>query len=298
MRDSEIDTGKRSGFTGWLSKVVSLIFPSYAAPILISLILLAGHLLYGMLENYMTVVVAVGTSLLAEYGLSRGLYAQKKNMASAYITGISVSILIRSTLLWPYALTALLSILSKYVFRYKGKHIWNPSNLGISWMLFTVPFYVSGLSIQWGSNLLPNIVIWCLGLVIVTKAKRFFISIPYVLSFVSFAYLRSQITGDTFLAEVAPLSGPMYQLFVLFMITDPATTPNNRKSQVVFALAIAFVEFILRLNHLIYAPFYALFLVGPIMVLITRKSWNSNKSKMDLQSVEEIDKPESILKDS
>lgn len=260
-----------------LSTIVTVVYPAYAAPILISLILLAGHLLFGILENYMTVITAVGTSLLAEYGLSRGVFDQKKNMSSAYITGISVSILIRSTVLWPYALAALLSILSKYVLRYKGKHIWNPSNLGISWMLFTIPFYVSGLSIQWGSNLLPNIVIWCLGLIIVTKAKRFFISVPYVLSFIGFAYFRSFITGDSFLAEVAPLSGPMYQLFVLFMITDPATTPNNKISQVLFALMIAFVEFILRLNHFIYAPFYALFLVGPLMVLITRKNWIPDK---------------------
>ncbi|MFC2126441.1 hypothetical protein ACFLU5_16750, partial [Bacteroidota bacterium] len=110
-----------------------------------------------------------------------------------------------------------------------------------------------------------------LGLVIVSKAKRFFITIPYILSFIGFAYLRTLFTGDSFLAEISPLSGPMYQLFVLFMITDPATTPKNRNMQILFAFLIAFVEFILRINQLIYAPFYALFLVGPVMVFITRK---------------------------
>jgi Na+-translocating ferredoxin:NAD+ oxidoreductase RnfD subunit len=60
----------------------------------------------------------------------------------------------------------------------------------------------------------------------------------------------------------------MYQLFVFFMITDPATTVRNKKAQALVAFLIAFVEFILRLNQVIYAPFYALFIVGPIAMLI------------------------------
>jgi Na+-translocating ferredoxin:NAD+ oxidoreductase RnfD subunit len=69
--------------------------------------------------------------------------------------------------------------------------------------------------------------------------------------------------------EVSPLSGPMYQLFVFFMITDPATTVKSKKGQIIVAFLIAFVEFIFRLNHLIYAPFYALFFVGPLSMLIS-----------------------------
>jgi Na+-translocating ferredoxin:NAD+ oxidoreductase RnfD subunit len=79
---------------------------------------------------------------------------------------------------------------------------------------------------------------------------------------------RSLITGDSFLTEVSPLTGPMYQLFVFFMITDPATTVKNRNGQILVAFLIAFVEFILRLNQFIYAPFYALFMVGPVAMVI------------------------------
>jgi Na+-translocating ferredoxin:NAD+ oxidoreductase RnfD subunit len=60
----------------------------------------------------------------------------------------------------------------------------------------------------------------------------------------------------------------MYQLFVFFMITDPATTVKNRKGQMLVAFLVAFVEFLLRLNEFIYAPFYALFLVGPIAMVV------------------------------
>ena len=63
-----------------------------------------------------------------------------------------------------------------------------------------------------------------------------------------FAFLRSWITGDPWQAEVAPITGPMYQLFVFFMITDPKTTVRSRMAQCVVAFGVAFVEFLLRLG--------------------------------------------------
>lgn len=243
----------------------------YSAPIFISLILLVGHLSFGILENYTTVLLAVSASILTDLILGRILYGKWKNLSSAYISGISVSILIRSVFFWPYLLTAMISITSKYVLQYKGRHIWNPSNFGISWMLFTAPFSVAGLSIQWGNNIWPMLVIWILGSVIVYRAKRFHVTFTYVISFIFFAFLRSFLTGDAFLAEVAPLTGPMYQLFIFFMITDPPTSVQSRKGQILVAFLIALVEFILRMNQFIYAPFYALFLVGPAAKFIDMK---------------------------
>lgn len=235
----------------------------YVPPVFITLILIAGYFSFGMLDDFRNIFAAVGTSIGVELLLSRLILKQKKNLASAYITGISVSILIRSTLAWPYMITAALSILTKYVLRYRGHHIWNPSNFGISWMLFTAPFCVAGLSIQWGNNLVPMAVIWMLGIFIVWKAKRLHVTATYVAAYIFFALVRSWITDTQFLTELAPLTGPMYQLFIFFMITDPPTGVSTRRGRIVVAFVIAFVEFILRLNSVIYAPFYALFVVGP-----------------------------------
>lgn len=240
----------------------------YAPPLLITLILVVGHFAFGILESYKAILLAITCSILTEITLSLFMTGKMRNLSSAYITGISVSILIRSTFLWPFAITAIISIMSKYILRYRGTHIWNPSNFGISWMLALYPFSVAGLSIQWGNNFLPMMVIWILGLIIVWRVKRLHITLTYVISFVLFSFLRSQITGDSFYTEVAPLTGPMYQLFIFFMITDPATTVKNRKWQAVVVFLIAFVEFIFRLNQFIYAPFYALFVVGPIAMFI------------------------------
>ena len=247
------------------------ILNKYSAPIFISLILLVGHISFGILESYTTVILAVAASIVTDLVLGRIVLGKWKNLVSAYISGISVSILIRSTFFWPYLLTAMISITSKYVLHYKGRHIWNPSNFGISWMLFTAPYSVAGLSIQWGNNIWPMLVIWVLGSVIVYRAKRFHVTFTYVVSFIFFAFLRGFLTGDAFLAEVAPLTGPMYQLFIFFMITDPPTSVRSRKGQILVAFLIALVEFVLRENQLIYAPFYALFLVGPVAKFIDLK---------------------------
>ncbi|MBX5438699.1 MAG: RnfABCDGE type electron transport complex subunit D [Thermoflavifilum sp.] len=243
----------------------------YVPPAFITLLLLIGQLSFGILDSYVNLIVAVCTAMCSEWILSRLVLGVRKNLASAYISGISVGILIRSTMVWPYVITSLLSIMSKYVFRYRGRHIWNPSNFGVSWMLFMAPMDVAGLSIQWGSNFLAMAVIWALGLVIVNRAKRLHVTIAYVVSFVILAYVRSFIAGDSFWAEVAPLTGPMYQLFIFFMITDPATTVSSRKGRIWVAVLIALVEFFLRLNSFIYAPFYALFLVGPVARFIDLK---------------------------
>ena len=80
---------------------------------------------------------------------------------------ISVGILVRSPLLWPYMVCSVLSITSKYVLRVKGRHLWNPSNFGISAMLALAPAAVASLSIQWGNSLGAMLVIWTLGSVIV-----------------------------------------------------------------------------------------------------------------------------------
>ncbi len=251
----------------WLFKSNKGFF-TYVPPAFITLILLVGQFTFNFLDSYINLFAAIGAAVVTEIILARLLLGTWRNLASAYITGISVGILIRSTMVWPYVITAVLSIMSKYVLRYKGRHLWNPSNFGVSWMLFMAPLDVAGLSIQWGSNFLAMAVIWVLGLVIVYRAKRFHVTLTYVISFVVLAYLRSLIVGDVFLAELAPLTGPMYQLFIFFMMTDPPTSVSTKKGRILVAVLVACVEFVLRLDHFIYAPFYALFLVGPLAKFI------------------------------
>jgi Na+-translocating ferredoxin:NAD+ oxidoreductase RnfD subunit len=249
----------------------------YIPPIFITLILLVGQLSFGMLESYKKTLLAIGTAICAELILSRVMIGKWPHLASAYITGISVGILVRSPAFWPYVLCALLSITSKYVLRYRGRHLWNPSNFGISALLFLAGDAAASLSIQWGNNVAPMVAIWALGSIIVWRVKRFHITATYVVSFLAFAFIRSWMTGNPWQAEVAPLTGPEYQLYIFFMITDPRTTVRGVRGQCLVAFSVALVEMFLRLNQVVYAPFYALFFVGPTALLV--EMWRHSRSQ-------------------
>jgi enediyne biosynthesis protein E5 len=249
----------------------------FVPPIFITLILLIGHLSFGILESYRKTLLAIGVSIATELILGKFVVGKWPNVASAYISGISVGILLRSPAFWPYALCAMIAITSKYVLRVKNRHIWNPSNFGICVVLFLAAESVTTLSIQWGNSLWAMIVIWSLGSVIIWRLKRFHICLTYVLSFLLFATLRAWIVGDPIVSEISPITGPEYQLFIFFMITDPKTTVRSRSGQMIVAFLVAAVEMVFRLDSCIYAPLYALFIVGPAALLI-ETWWTSRKS--------------------
>jgi hypothetical protein len=248
----------------------------YLAPILVTIVLLVGQLTFGFLESWSRTFLAIATSIGVELVLGRLFSGQWPHLASAYISGISVGMLIRSPEMWPYALCSALAITSKYLIRVDGRHLWNPSNLGVVAMLVLASDKVAGLSVQWGNNLLPMVVVWAFGTVIIHALGRFHITLTYVLSFLAFSLVRAAVTGHPWLAEVAPITGPMYQLYIFFMITDPKTTVHPKWAQCLVAFLVAAVEAVLRLFQFVHAPYYALFVVGPaanlVEILLARRA--------------------------
>ena len=251
----------------------------YLPPFLITSILVGANLSFGILEGWERTALSIVVAIGAEMVLGRITYGKWPHPASAYISGISAGILIRSPFVWPYFFTSVISILSKYVLRLKGRHIWNPTNFGVSAIVLLAPATVTVLSIQWGNAVAPMVVIWLLGALIVWRVGRAHISATYVAAFLVFSFVRSALTGVPWLATVAPITGPMYQLFIFFMITDPKTTVRSKKWQCVVVVMVAFVEMLMRLAEVVYAPFYALFVVGSIAMVIdiTRESRSSRQ---------------------
>lgn len=244
------------------------IDPRYLSSGLITVILILSQHYMGILHGLDQLFTAILVSVATELALSRLLLGRWLNPASAYITGISVGILTRSLFLWPYAIGGALSITSKYVLRLKGRHLWNPSNFGICVLLLTAPKVVASLSQQWGNDLWAMVIIWCLGSMILWRVKRFHVVFTYAISFLVLAVVRSWITGNPVLAEIAPITGPMYQLFTFFMVTDPRTTVSSRTGRIVVVVIVALVEMGLRLMEIVNAPLFALFIVGPCAVLV------------------------------
>lgn len=250
----------------------------YVPPVFITLILLGGQVSFGILDSYERTLLAIVTAISLELVLGRIFLGKWLNVASAYITGISVGILLRTPAFWPFAVAAALAITSKYVLRFKGRHLWNPSNFGISVVLFLMPASVAMLSIQWGNNLASMVVIWLLGSVIIWRLKRFHISATYAVSFLILAVIRAWMLHEPWLAEVSPITGPEYQLFIFFMITDPKTTVRSKKGQCIVAFLVALLEMFFRFDQSVYAELYALFWIGPIAMLV--EMWlDSRRSK-------------------
>ena len=103
----------------------------YLPPLFITTILVVGHFAYGILESYERTALAIVFALVTELVLGRIFFGKWINLSSAYISGISVGILIKSSAVWPFVLCALISITSKYVLRIGDRHIWNPTNFGV-----------------------------------------------------------------------------------------------------------------------------------------------------------------------
>jgi Na+-transporting NADH:ubiquinone oxidoreductase subunit NqrB len=252
--------------------------PRYFAPAFITGVLLVAHFSIGALESWTLTALAIAASVLTEVVLGKLFYGKVPHLASAYITGISVGILTRSPYWWPFVMASVISTASKYVLRVKDRHIWNPSNFGLSALFFLAPGAAVSLSIQFGNSIGPMLVIWTLGFFIISRLKRFHICATYVVSFLALGLVRSLISGQSYWTEIAPITGPMYQLYTFFMITDPKTTVSGKKAQMLVVFIIAVVEAVLRLMGEVHAPYYALFIVGPIANLI-EIWWQGRKAR-------------------
>ena len=238
--------------------------------------LVVGEASYHILGGYDRLAAALGVCLVTEALLSWWLRGKIANLASAYITGISLSLLIKpqANILWPFALGAFLAIASKYVLTYRGRHLWNPSNFAIALLLLVAADSVAVLSHQWGNDLRINLIIWVFGLVIASRARVLHVTLTYVACFIAFAVLRNLIVGGPLLAELAPITGPMYQLFVFFMVTDPRTTVSTKRGRIIVVAIVALVESLIRLAGdfqipllrplYVSPPLLALAIVGPV----------------------------------
>lgn len=247
---------------------------------LITLVLVVGEAGYHILGGYDRLAATLGVCLVTEAVLSWWLRGAVANLASAYITGISLALLTKpqANMLWPFALGAFLAIASKYVLTYRGRHLWNPSNFAIGLLVLVAPASVAILSHQWGNDIRINLVIWLFGLLVAARARVLHVTLTYVACFVVLATLRNLIVGGPLLAELAPVTGPMYQLFVFFMVTDPRTTVSTRRGRIVVVAIVAVVEALMRLGgdfqvgllrpFFVSPPILALWIAGPIAMYV------------------------------
>jgi enediyne biosynthesis protein E5 len=222
--------------------------PRYLIASLITLVLVVAQLRYHMLGSYDRLVLALAVCMATEALLSWFDRGKVVNLLSAYISGISLTLLLKPQggALWPFVLGGFIAISSKYVLRYRENHLWNPTNFAVAALLLLAPDRVSVLSHQFGNDITTNLVIWVFGLIIAARVGVLHITLTYVASFLLLNTLRATVLGQPVLPEIAPITGPMYQLFIFFMITDPRTVVKGRQRQIVVAVLIAVMETLIR----------------------------------------------------
>ena len=190
---------------------------------------------------------------------------------SVLISSFGLSLLLKTNYWWVAVFAAVVSIASKYILRINGKHIFNPSALGIVAAIFlTGHAWISPG--QWGSNIVILFGVLSLGFIITTRVQKLDVSISFWGTFAGLIFIRQIIylgwPMDHFIQSIS--TGSLL-LFSFFMITDPKTIPNHRLARIIWCMMIAAVAFYLTAFKFINgAPIFILVLAQPLVPLIDK----------------------------
>lgn len=253
----------------------------------ITILNILGHTVLGFEQSWAQPLVALATAygleflleLLGAWSTGRSLFfvgGFRKAVdffLPAHITALAVGMLLYANdRLWVVAFATAVAIGSKAILHApvgKGtRHFYNPSNFGItitlllfSWVGIAPPYQFTENLDRVGDWLLPAIIV-CTGTFL---NARFTHRLPLIAAwlggFVVQAAVRSVLFGTPLSAALLPMTGLAFLLYTFYMVTDPATTPFSKKSQIAFGAGVAVVYGILLATHIVFGLFFALTIV-------------------------------------
>jgi hypothetical protein len=242
-------------------------------PRLYQIAVLAALLVYGVAAldfevDLRTAAVIVATALVVQ-GLGGRLAGLPRfDPKSALISALSLCLLLRTGSAALAAAAAAVAIGGKFLIRVRGKHVFNPSNLGLV-ALMLVSDRVWASPGQWGSAALAAFAVACLGSLVVRRAARSDVTWAFLAFWVAIVAGRALWLGDPAAIPLRQLQSGALLIFAFFMISDPKTTPDSRPGRVLFAALVAagaaWVQFgLYRPNGLL----WALAALSPLVPLI------------------------------
>ena len=217
---------------------------------------LSGLLIYGMgwLEFDIPPGQAgliLGTALLVQWICSRLWKLERFDPRSALISGLSLCLLLRTNHLLLTAAGAAISIAGKFLIRWRGKHLFNPTNLGLVALMLVTDGAVWVSPGQWGNAAFFGFLMACLGGLVVMRAARSDVTLAFLTCYLALVFGRSLYLGEPLSIPLHRLQSGALLLFAFFMISDPRTTPDSRAGRIAFAALVAgsawYVQF--RLFH-------------------------------------------------
>jgi len=214
------------------------------------------------------VMVVLGSCLLTQCLFIIGGKAHESSWLSALITALGLCLLFRANDQFTLVFASVLSISSKFFFRIRGKHLFNPANVGIiGTLLISQDGWISPG--QWGSSIIFLFIMGALGSILLFKVGRLDTTLAFLIGFFILEYCRTVLyMGWTMDVLMHKLSSGSFILFAFFMITDPKTSPDHPRARILWALSIALLTFLLSTWAYIHtAPIWALFLVTPLTAI-------------------------------
>jgi Na+-transporting NADH:ubiquinone oxidoreductase subunit NqrB len=193
------------------------------------------------------------------------------SLKSALITGLGLSMLLKTASVEVAMLAGVIAISSKFLIKYKGKHIFNPANIAIVLtILLTKQAWITPG--QWGSSEIILYFFSAAGLMVLLKCGRVDTSLAFLGTYLALdlIYLMLYLGWPADFIYHKYTNGAVL-LYAFFMITDPATTPNHAKARIIWAMLIGAVSFYLfQFKHVYGSPIWVLFYMSLLTPLFDK----------------------------
>lgn len=243
-------------------------------PRLYQIVSLSTLLLYGLLFLHFDVSIwqigiTLSTALLTQYAGKRYFNLSSFDPRSPLISALSLCLLLRTNHLAIAAFAAFVAIASKFVIRWKHKHLFNPTNFALVVVLASGLAWISAG--QWGQVAWFGFLIACLGGLVVTRAARADVTLAFLAFYVGLLMARALWLGDPLTIPLHQIESGTLLIFAFFMISDPKTTPDSRTGRIFFAFLVALaalsVQFMLFRPN---GPLWGLIACAPLVPLLDR----------------------------
>ena len=212
------------------------------------------------------ILIALGVACLTDMLLAALLLRQILVPISAYITGLSVGILLQSYDARVFGVACAWGIASKYFLRSGDRHFFNPSNFAIvSALVLMHGVATVSPGSQWGGDFRVAALIMALGLMLMRRVGRLDLVLAWLSGYVVMSLIRVALGQGGLVFALGPMTGAEFTLFTFSMIPDPRTNPPTREGRILWGLLIALVDGVLRFNEVRFSMFYALFFLCAVL---------------------------------
>ena len=244
----------------WTFVVPSLKDPRWTIATALTLWTVLGQTAYYFNRDLFQLGLAAASACVLDFAIIALLRRQVAVPLSAYITAMSVAILLESYDWRVYVVAPAWGIFSKYLLRDRTRHFFNPSNFAIVMALvFGHGIASVAPGSQWGADYRVAFAILALGLMMMLRLKLLDVVLAWMGGFVVMSLLRMALGQGGLVFALGPMTGAEFALFTFSMLPDPKTSPPTRAGRVGWGLSIAVMDGVLRYLEVRYSMFYALF---------------------------------------